>query len=47
MERDMHRETENCNSKKQICKLYDKKNQEECQSEFNKCINEAKLRYKQ
>ena len=41
-ERDIYRETENCNSKKQICKLYDKKSKEECEDVFNKCIQTIK-----
>ncbi len=44
IERCKSRETNNCNSKRKVCKLYDKKSNEECQSEFNKCKKESALK---
>ena len=41
IERCKTREKTNCNSKRKVCKLYDKKSNEECQSEFDKCIKGA------
>ena len=38
IERCISREANNCNSKKKICKLYDKKETKECENEFNKCV---------
>ena len=43
IERCIAREKNNCNSKRKVCKLYDKKENKECESEFNKCIKSSAL----
>ena len=41
------REKNNCNSKKEICRLYDKINAKKCQSQFNTCVDKSNLNCKE
>ena len=44
VERCVSREKEKCNSKRKRCKLYDRKGNEECQNEFDECIQASSLK---
>ena len=37
-DRCMLREKNNCNGKKTVCQLHDKKGNEECRNEFDECV---------
>ena len=43
-ERCISRAKDNCNGKRKVCKLYDKKGTEECQSEFDECVKKSTLK---
>ena len=43
LERCILREKNKCNSKKEICKLYDRRDNKECQNEFDECIKKSIL----
>ena len=47
LEQCISREKNKCNSKKGICRLYDKKNTEECQRQFNICEDKSNLNCKE
>ena len=42
LERCLLREKNNCNSKRERCMLYDEKSKDDCESEFNSCIQQVK-----
>ena len=41
IDRCMLREKSNCNSKKTVCQLHDKKSNEECQDELDECVKKS------
>ena len=43
IERCVSREKNKCNSNRKVCKLYDKRNNKECQNEFDECIKKSTL----